>query len=713
MERYFDHVKISIKIKEGYVIIPLLFYLTGLRYRAVMIQDNGCNSRFKSSLIIRSRHLLFIICLCTCCFVGGQAATVDSLKFLLETASEDTSKVNIFLAICRSEYRSSPVDAIFYGNEARALSEELYYNEGLAQAYKYIGMGYYFQGDYWETINYWQQSLTAFEAINDQVGVSNILNNIGAVYNNEGDDTRALEYYLRSLKAAEETTDTLRIVVASINIGTIYLKKNKTHDKAQEYYLFALPLIETLGNHVAEGTVSVNLGEIYFEREVYDTALYYYEKSLNAFRKSNAGNVPYAMKNIGKVYMKRGDFQKAIDFQQEGYDIAKQSDAKYEMTATLLGLAETYTQQGDILSSVSTYRKAQKIAEETGAKNDLREAYEGLANSYATLFDYDNAYRYQALLTDIKDTLYVAANDKKIQSIQFNYELDKREGQIELLTKDKALQEAIIQKQKYVKNSFIAGFIFLLLVAFETFRNYFIKVKKNKLLDQQKEEIENLVLNILPSEVATELRTEGTATPRQYDSVSVLFTDFKGFTKIAEGMAPGELVAELNEFFIAFDEIAERNNLEKIKTIGDAYMCAGGIPTTNDSHPIDTVTAGLEMQAYMQHTNEKRASRGQLTWGLRIGIHTGPVVAGVVGKKKYAYDIWGNAVNIASRMESSGEAGRLNISSATYNLVKDKFICEFRGKIYAKNVGDIDMYFVESPKKGMKKKISQKEIIVP
>jgi len=189
-----------------------------------------------------------------------------------------------------------------------------------------------------------------------------------------------------------------------------------------------------------------------------------------------------------------------------------------------------------------------------------------------------------------------------------------------------------------------------------------------------------------------------------------LFTDFKGFTKIAGGLAPKDLVAELNDFFVAFDEISVRNNLEKIKTIGDAYMCAGGIPTTNKTHHFDTVNAGLEMQEYMKKTNAIRASKGEQTWALRIGIHTGPVVAGVVGKKKFAYDIWGNAVNIASRMESSGEADRLNISAATYELVKDQYECEFRGKIYAKNVGDIDMYFVNSKRAELNETNREKEV---
>ena len=643
--------------------------------------------------------ILFLLIFCFPCQLSmGQAENLDSLKLLLETAPADTNKVNILIAICQNEYREAPGEAIFHGNEARALSVQLGYDKGLALAYKYIGMGHYFQGNYWETVNQWQKSLAAFEAIHDKVGVSNILNNIGAVYNNEGDDNRALDYYLRSLKAAEETTDTSRMVIAKINVGTIYLKKTETHDKALEYYLSALPYIEKKGSDVAEGTVTVNIGEIYYTRGQYDTALYYYEKSLEAFKRSNAGNIPYAMTSIGRVYMKRGDHRRAIEIQKEGYEIARQSDAKLEMTATLLGLADTYTHQGDVRSAVSTYIRAEQIAREIGAKNELRDAYMALSRAYEGLSDYDSAYYYQVLLTDIKDTLYEAANAKTIQSIQFNYELEQREGQIELLTKDKALQDVIIQKQKFVKNAFIAGFILIMMVAFQTLRSYYRKVKTNRLLDRQKVEIENLVLNILPAEVAVELRTQGSATPKSYESVSVLFTDFKGFTTIAGGLAPRELVAELNDFFVAFDDIAVRNNLEKIKTIGDAYMCAGGIPSKNSTHPFDTVNAGIEMQEYMRRTNEIRISKGQQTWGLRIGIHTGPVVAGVVGKKKYAYDIWGNAVNIASRMESSGEADRINISAATYELVKDYYECEFRGKIYAKNVGDIDMYFVNSNK---------------
>lgn len=438
----------------------------------------------------KPRLISFLILFTFYQICSAQNTKTDSLKLILETSREDTLKVNILISICQNEYRSYPDSAIFHGNEALKLSEKLNFEKGSANAYKYVGMGYYFLGNYSETINSWQQALSNFEAINDKVGVSNILSNLGALYANQGDDVKALEFHLRSLKAAEESKNTLRIVTSMINIGVIYLNNPKTQDIALKYNLAALPLSEKLGNNDAVGTVAVNLGEIYFRKEAYDTALFYYEKSLNAFRKSNSGNVPYTLTNIGRVYMKRGDFQKAIGFQQEGYEIAKQSDAKLEMTATLLGLADTYSEEGNIKSAIKSYDKAREIAQEIGAKNELKQTYAGLAKSYSKISDYGNAFKFQTLLTEIKDTLYIAANDKKIQSIQFNYELEKRETQITLLTKTKELQDVKIKKQKFTQRTFIVGFIIAILAAIQAYRNYRRKVKTNELLSKQKNEIE-------------------------------------------------------------------------------------------------------------------------------------------------------------------------------------------------------------------------------
>ena len=223
-----------------------------------------------------------------------------------------------------------------------------------------------------------------------------------------------------------------------------------------------------------------------------------------------------------------------------------------------------------------------------------------------------------------------------------------------------------------------------------------------QLAESEKMRSEKLLLNILPKDVAEELKDKGTAEPVSFDSVSVLFTDFQGFTKIAEKMSPNELIKELDGCFVQFDKITERFNLEKLKTIGDSYMCAGGIPKPSATHAIDAVLAALEIQSFMNQMKSLKEMMGFPYWELRLGIHTGPLVAGVIGEKKFAYDVWGDTVNTASRMESSGYPGRINISGTTYEYVKDFFDCEYRGRINAKNKGEVDMYFVLNLKKELR-----------
>jgi len=219
--------------------------------------------------------------------------------------------------------------------------------------------------------------------------------------------------------------------------------------------------------------------------------------------------------------------------------------------------------------------------------------------------------------------------------------------------------------------------------------------EKNITIREEQQRSENLLLNILPSLVADELKKQGKTKARYFEDVSVLFADFVGFSQIAEQLTPQQLVNELDTCFQKFDEIMAKYNLEKIKTIGDAYMCAGGLPDGGGAQLRDMVAAAKDMQAWLFEWNSIRQKQGLPRFDARIGIHRGPVVAGVVGSKKFAFDIWGDTVNIAARIEQAGEGGRINISGDAYLGVKEYFPCHYRGKISAKNKGEIDMYFVE------------------
>lgn len=228
-----------------------------------------------------------------------------------------------------------------------------------------------------------------------------------------------------------------------------------------------------------------------------------------------------------------------------------------------------------------------------------------------------------------------------------------------------------------------------------TINSFFKAVSSaERLLAAEHAASEKLLLNILPAEIAKELKDSGSSAPRYYASTTVCFTDFEGFTQIAESMSPAELVGELDRCFSYFDSLMQRYRLEKLKTIGDSYMFAGGIPVQNQTHAIDCVMVALEIQAFMNQMKEIKSSQGLPYWQLRLGIHSGNLVAGVIGENKFAYDVWGDTVNTASRCESSGVPGKINISRATFELVKDFFECEYRGAMPAKHKGNIDMHFV-------------------
>jgi class 3 adenylate cyclase len=220
----------------------------------------------------------------------------------------------------------------------------------------------------------------------------------------------------------------------------------------------------------------------------------------------------------------------------------------------------------------------------------------------------------------------------------------------------------------------------------------------NSRIEIEKQKSDRLLLNILPAKIAEELKYTGRVKPVYHPSATILFTDFEGFSRTSGLMTPEDLVEELDYCFSTFDQIIEKYHLEKLKTIGDSYMCGSGIPIPTPTHAFDMILAALEIQIFMEMRKQQKIELNLPYWNTRIGINSGSLLSGVIGKKKFVYDVWGDTVNFASRMESSGVAGRINISQSTFELVKDSFDVEYRGKIVAKNMGEVDMYLIKGIK---------------
>ncbi|TAE00945.1 MAG: hypothetical protein EAZ97_04425 [Bacteroidetes bacterium] len=321
-------------------------------------------------------------------------------------------------------------------------------------------------------------------------------------------------------------------------------------------------------------------------------------------------------------------------------------------------------------------------------RKKLDEQKDLIENQQEDLAIMDSTINYQDLVMERQKS---ELQQQEIELLRKEREKDKQERELEHA--NDLLRQNDLEQQRYLIGLVaMAALLGLAVFAFVRIRN------AKKEIELEKGKSDALLLNILPKSTAEELKKNGRAKPKSYEMVTVLFTDFKGFTQVAAKLTPEEVVKELDKCFGGFDEIISRHGLEKIKTIGDSYMCAGGIPMENQTNPFDAINAALEMAEFIEKWKAEQIAKNEPFFDIRIGLHTGKIVAGVVGSKKFAYDIWGDAVNLASRMESSGEPGKVNISGETYEIVKEKYVCTPRGKVYAKNKGDVEMYFVESKK---------------
>ncbi len=434
------------------------------------------------------------------------------------------------------------------------------------------------------------------------------------------------------------------------------------------------------------------LGLSYSELGEFDQAEKMFEKTRLAFDPPNPNFLVQLETFRGKMFINQGDYKKAIDHL---YNVKKDYSTQIEAnnyTPVYAFLSTAYLKNKDYENAINFARIAyQRSVNKDNYLIYIEEAEENLAEAFHAIGNNDSAYFYLDAVTVLKDAQSNQQIIQRVADLKSQYEIDKMldDQKVKQALKDVEVKRKI-EQERLIRNFLIGAFLMTLIVAF-LFLN-----QRNK-LSKEKNRSDALLLNILPAKIAEELKNKGHADARDFKKASVLFTDFVAFTEGSEKLSAKELVEEINSCFGAFDRITEKYKIEKIKTIGDAYMAVGGIPVPTAESVENTVLAALEMQEFITNRRAKKDAKNKISFEMRIGIHTGPVVAGIVGIKKFQYDIWGDTVNTASRLESNSQPGKVNISQATYELLKhtSKFRFEGRGKIKAKGKGEIEMWFVE------------------
>lgn len=390
--------------------------------------------------------------------------------------------------------------------------------------------------------------------------------------------------------------------------------------------------------------------------------------------------------------MKQNKPQESLTFLEKARKIAIENEDKLTLAKILHQIGIAYQEQGKNQEAIDIIQDALKLAQEIDSKPEIISTKSSLSSLYELLGKGDLAFRYYREAKQLEDTIFNLQNSRQLEGLQSKFELEKKQSEIKLLEKDK-------QNQRLFSYLLLVGLGMVFFIAFSLYRGQQKQKKSNILLqlkntevEKEKQKSDNLLLNILPKEVAEELKEKGNTEVRYFESITVLFADVKGFSSLATKISPQKLIEELNTTFSMMDEISIRYGLERIKTIGDCYMACGGLPNPNKTHAIDVVLAALNIQQWMAEEKERR--NGDF-WEVRLGMHTGEAVAGVIGKTKFAYDVWGNTVNVAARMESGSLVGQVNITENTYNNIKFYFECEFREEVEAKNIGKIKAYYVK------------------
>jgi class 3 adenylate cyclase/uncharacterized protein HemY len=551
-------------------------------------------------------------------------------------------------------------EAIDYYQQALSIYREMDNEHEQALTLSKMGNTRLADSKYSEALDFYNTAIEILKETNDESALANLYANSGLIYGLQGNYFLALKSQMAALKTYERLNNSSRIAAICSNIGIIY-HEQQNYEEALKTYQRALKILTEAGDQLSECILLGNIGNVYQDQKKYDEALKVNLQALRMLQKiGDKAKLAYTYSNLGNAYKALDNNLLALEYYNLCLVLFLNLNEKRGMVQSYNNLGELYFELKEYKEAHKYFDEAVKLAEETGWKIQLRIAYEYLSQLYAEEGKYEEAYQYRLRFSNLDKEISNAETSRQIAQMTLRYEMEQRDQAAEIeRVKNMELQKAF------------------------------------NLLEIEKKRSEELLLNILPEEISYELKEYGKTKARSYDIVTVLFMDIKGFTKISEQFTAEEIVSSIGEYFEIFDLIVEKHEIEKIKTIGDAYLCVSGLPIASADHAEKMIYVAKDFIQAVHALKEKRLEQGKHIFDFRVGINSGPVAAGVVGTKKFAYDIWGDTVNTASRMQSNGEPGRINISHSTYQLVCEKFTCTYRGEIEAKNKGKLKMYFVE------------------
>ncbi len=518
--------------------------------------------------------------------------------------------------------------------------------------------------------------------------------NMGIALHNTGETKRGIEYLLKAQKLLASRKDYTALANLEHLLASVYFSSNDIYNALSHNQLAIQYATDTKQKQVLAEAYRTS-ADLYHDLYDFEKAFEYYQAYLNILdeiRQEDQSREQRLTQQRALLSAAEGQIKFLIarqNFKDLEYNQVKFERERLELQNKNLGLEAQ--RKEDALRLL----EAQKDADQAKIREQALQALQARAQLRQAALQL-NAEKQNRVILELREKEQIERAQNQADSTLRAQELDR-------IQREQAYQNA--QEASFRRFAYTLGLALLLVLVVVAISWWFARRAKrrvesqNRQIQAQKRQIEeekrksdSLLRNILPEEVATELKLSGQATPRFYPAATVLFSDFVNFTSLSARLTPEQLIDELNECFLAFDEICERHGLEKIKTIGDAYMCAGGLPIPNDTHAADAVRAALEMAAWLK--NRRETNPDSFLTEMRIGIHTGPVMAGVIGKNKFAYDIWGDAVNLAARLEEHGEPGRVNISGATAEAVKHLYQAEHRGQKDVHNKGQVDMYFI-------------------